>query len=160
MYDTSVTVGEDARGLDSDGSIVTIGGDNDVDEESSYGSIEDDEKLSNEEMFKKSAREIMSKIGDSVGDAVQVMSVEAEYARKTGMKIYDLLMKENETRQGLDSRDEDDESFYSEEDDYSYYSGSFSSESEDKFVESKKSTTKKTKYYAKKQTGTRSSRRY
>lgn len=148
MYDTSVTIDADVAADDSDGSIVTMGGADDEDDESDYAdemSIDEEGNIKKgginfnidkEEML-KSAQNLMTKIGHNVNDAVNVMADEAEYAQKVGKKMYEIIMAEKEKRQAReggtpaddkrdDASDEDDDddggSLYSDEEEDSYYS--------------------------------------
>jgi hypothetical protein len=133
LYDSSV--GEPG-GIDDDEDSIVTTGDNDDD------SLEDEVNGSNDKGG-ISAKAIMSKIGDTF----QVMAEEAEHTSKTAMKMYELLMEQNEKRkverkgENEDNRDEIDShasnSFSCESGSYSSEEGGdsvYSTESEDSYA--------------------------
>mmetsp|Transcript_17740 Transcript_17740/g.26558 ORF Transcript_17740/g.26558 Transcript_17740/m.26558 type:complete len:606 (-) Transcript_17740:145-1962(-) len=137
LYDTSVIPDRD-DGDDSDGSIITMGGN--VQETSSEEEDDDDDDGDEIDGDGKgiSAQRIMEKIGS----AVNVMADEAEYAGKTALKMYDMLLEQAEKRKEhklryADTRDDyggEGSASYDSEDDSSYGRSS-SSESEDSYDE-------------------------
>jgi hypothetical protein len=139
LYDSSV--GEPG-GIDDDEDSIVTTGDNDDDSDSDDDSLEDEVNGSNDKGG-ISAKAIMSKIGDTF----QVMAEEAEHTSKTAMKMYELLMEQNEKRkverkgENEDNRDEIDShasnSFSCESGSYGSEEGGdsvYSTESEDSYA--------------------------
>ncbi len=136
LYDTSVLPdGPDRDGDDSDGSIITMGGNV---EETSSEEEEGDEEDEDDDRNKEGQKGISAQlIMDKIGSAVHVMADEAEYASKTALKMYDMLMEQAEKRKeqrsgGVDNRNDSNDDSYSTYSDYD--EDSFSSESEDSHV--------------------------